>query len=392
MTGTIKTEVAVVGGGPAGLTAGALLAAAGVPAVLIAPPAPADTRTTALMQSSLAILERVGLWPALAPKTGALRKLRLVDASGSLIRAPETLFDAAELGLAAFGHNIENTHLLSALREAIANLPDLRVLTSPVATVKPEADVVRIQLQDGEEIAARLVVGADGRNSICRRAAGIDAEMRDYPQSAFTLNISHSRPHNFISTEFHRRGGPLTLVPLPGNRSSVVLVNTPEEVARLSALDDAAFGTELEMLTSGLLGRITPDAARGARPLSSLTADKFAANRIALVGESAHVLPPIGAQGLNLGIRDAAAIAELSSEAITVAKDPGHLSLLATYDQARHTDARPRQIAVDLLNRSLLADFLPFDAGRALGLWALSALPPLRREVMRRGLALASTN
>lgn len=386
---SIQTEALVVGGGPAGLIAAGLLAASGVPTVLAAPPAPADTRTTALMHSSLAVLARIGVWPQLSSKTGPLKKLRLVDASGGLIRAPEILFDASELGLTAFGHNIENTHLLGVLHEVLSGLPDLRVLPSAAASVEPRPDHVRVGLENGEEIIARLVIGADGRNSLCRKAAGIDAKIWDYPQSALTLNFSHSKPHGGISTEFHRRGGPLVVVPLPGDRSSMVFVNTPEELAMLERFDDAALGRELETVTHGLLGRIMPDAKRGARPLSGLSVKTFAAQHIVLVGESAHVLPPIGAQGLNLGIRDAAEIAGLASAALQAGQDPGAPPLLAAYDKARHADARPRQIAVDLLNRSLLADFLPLDAARAFGLWALAALPPLRREVMRRGVALA---
>lgn len=386
---SMDTEALVVGGGPAGLIAAALLAASGVPTVLAAPPAPADTRTTALMHSSLAVLKRIGIWPGLSPKTGALKKLRLVDASGGLIRAPEILFDASELSLTAFGHNVENIHLLSVLHETLAGLPGLRVLSSAVSKLEPSTDHVRATLENGEDIKARLVIGADGRNSLCRSAAGIEAKVWDYPQSALTLNFSHSRPHNGISTEFHRRGGPLVVVPLPGDRSSMVFVNTPEELAMLARFDDVALGRELESVTHGLLGRILPDAQRGARPLSGLSVKTFATQRIVLVGESAHILPPIGAQGLNLGIRDAAEIAELAGAALAAGQDPGAPALLAAYDKARHADARPRQIAVDLLNRSLLADFLPLDAARAFGLWALATLPPLRREVMRRGVALA---
>jgi 2-octaprenyl-6-methoxyphenol hydroxylase len=390
MSKSLNTEVAVIGGGPAGLVAGALLAASGVPTIMLAPPAPADTRTTALMHGSLAELERIGVWPALVPKTGALRKLRLVDDSGGLIRAPETLFDAAELGLTAFGHNIPNTDLLAALRQAIEAMPDVRMLPSRVLAVEPDADVVSIRLESGETVVARLVVGADGRQSLCRDAAGIDARTRDYPQAALTLNLSHTRPHDSVSTEFHRRGGPLVLVPLPGNRSSIVLVDRKDEVERLARLDAADLGRALERVTHGLLGRIEPDSSRGSRPLGSLSAGSFGARRIALVGESAHLLPPIGAQGLNLGIRDAAEIARLAAEALAGGKDPGAPDLLAAYDRDRHADAGPRLLAVDALNRSLLADFLPFDAARALGLWALSALPPLRREVMRRGVAISS--
>lgn len=386
---TFETQAAVVGGGPAGLVAGCLLAASGVSTVLAAPPPPADTRTTALMESSLAVLSRLGVWPALAAKSGALKKLRIVDDSHSLIRAPEALFDSSELGLTAFGHNIENTHLLAALREAAERTPNLRIVPSPVSCVEPDAEACRIAFANGDSARTKLVVGADGSNSICRQAAGITAKTRDYPQAALTLNFAHSRPHNSVSTEFHRRGGPLVVVPLPDGRSSIVLVNTADEVKRLSGLDDAALGIELERMTHGLLGRITPGKMRGSRKLGTLTVDRFGKNRIALVGEAGHVLPPIGAQGLNLGIRDAAEIAALAADALARGKDPGGEPILDEYDRARRADTTPRQIAIDLLNRSLIADFLPFDAGRALGIWALTVLPPLRREIMRRGLALA---
>jgi 2-octaprenyl-6-methoxyphenol hydroxylase len=347
-------------------------------------------RTTALMQSSLAVLERIGVWPAVAPDTGALKKLRLIDATGSLVRAPEILFDCAELGLTAFGHNIQNTRLLAALHDAARNLPGLTIVPEAATAVRYETGHVRARLANGAEIVASLAIGADGRNSICRTAAGIQVKEHDYPQAALAFNIAHTRPHDSISTEFHRRGGPVVFVPLPGNRSSIVYVNTLEETERLASLDPSALGRELENLTQGLLGRITPDKPRGSRALSSLEAARFAQNRIALVGEAAHVLPPIGAQGLNLGIRDAAAIAERAAEAVARGGDPGSPELLASYDRARRADTTPRQIAVDVLNRSLLSDLLPFDAGRSLGLWALGAIPPLRREVMRRGVALPS--
>ncbi len=389
MSAKLGTEVVVVGGGPAGLVAAGLLGCSGVPTVLISPAVGPDTRTTALMQGSLKILERIGVWPSLAPKSGALRKLRILDVSGSIIRAPETTFDAQELGLTAFGNNIENNDLLAALREAIAGFAHLSVLTAKVKAVRSEHDHAMVRLEDGTDITARLLIGADGRQSLCRGAAGINAKEWEYPQSALTLNFSHTRPHDNISTEFHRRGGPLVLVPLPGNRSSMVCVDTPAETDRRRSLDNRALAREIERLTHGLLGRITFDGVHGAWPLRGMLAERFAAHRIALVGEAAHVLPPIGAQGLNLGIRDAAAIAKLASDAYREQQDPGSPALLDAYDDGRRSDTRPRKMAIDLLNRSLIADLLPFDAVRAFGLWALRSVPPLRRAVMRRGVALS---
>jgi 2-octaprenyl-6-methoxyphenol hydroxylase len=385
-----ETEVVVVGGGPAGLLAAALIAKSGTPAVLIAPPAPADARTTALMQSSLSLLGRLGLWPALAPETGALRRLRIVDATGRLIRAPETVFEASDLGLSAFGHNIANTRLLAALRAAVDGLPLLAVHTERVAAVEPGETSVAVRLDSGAEIGARLVIGADGRTSLCREAAGIGARGWKYPQSALVLNIAHSRSHDETSTEFHTRDGPLTLVPLPGRRSSVVLVGTPDEIAALGGLDDAALGAELERRSHGLLGRITPDGVRGIRALDGLRAETVAARRIMLVGEAAHVLPPIGAQGLNLGFRDAGSAAGVVADARAEGNDPGGADALAAYVRARKTDVSATAFAADALNRSLLTEFLPAQAARAAGLWAMKMVPPLRRTIMRRGVGLGT--
>jgi 2-octaprenyl-6-methoxyphenol hydroxylase len=388
MSDVFAADVIVAGGGPAGLVAANLLGAGGVPTALIAPPAPADNRTTALMQGSLAVLEQLGLWPMLAQQTGVLRRLRIIDGSNGLFRAPEALFEAEEVGLSAFGHNIENFRLVAALRDAAEARPSIRVFGSPASDIRPDADRVEASLADGGGISGRLLVGADGRMSVSRSAAGIQAHSRRYPQAAMTLNISHTRPHDDTSTEFHSRGGPFTLVPLPGDRSSVVLVSAPAEIDRLKGLNPAALGRELERRSHGLLGRITVDSAPAVRPLGSLVAMHFAARRIALVGEAAHVLPPIGAQGLNLGIRDAAAIADLALKAHASGGDPGAAALLDRYNSLRQRDVGPRALAVDLLNRSLLTGLLPVQAGRAAGLWAIARIPLIRRSMIRQGLAL----
>ena len=158
-----------------------------------------------------------------------LTAIRLIDDTPRLIRAPEVMFEAAEIGLEAFGHNIENRHLVAALDRRAAALPRLRRIAAAVTAVEPGDDGVTVRLDDGGTIAARLVVGADGRKSLCRAAAGIETERRSYPQAALTLNLGHTRPHNGISTEFHTESGPFTLVPLPGLRSSLVCVVDPAE-------------------------------------------------------------------------------------------------------------------------------------------------------------------
>ncbi len=385
-----EVDVAVVGGGPAGLTAAIALAAAGVDTALIAKAPPADNRTTALLSGSVAALETLGVWPLCREHAAPLTAIRLIDDTARLLRAPEVMFEAAEIGLEAFGYNTENRHLIAALDRRAADLPQLTRISAAVAAVEPDEARVTVRLGDGGSLSARLVVGADGRKSLCRAAAGIETEQRNYPQAALTLNLGHARPHKGISTEFHTERGPFTLVPLPGLRSSLVCVVDPAEAEALRALDAAELSAEIERRAHSMLGKVTVEEGRGVFPLAIETARRFAASRIALVGEAAHVIPPIGAQGLNLGLRDAATIGELVVQARRAGTDVGSPELLARYDQLRRLDVTSRTVAVDVLNRSLLSDFLPVQGARGFGLYLLDRIAPLRRAVMREGVEPAA--
>jgi 2-octaprenyl-6-methoxyphenol hydroxylase len=376
-------EVAVVGGGPAGLIAAVALAAAGAETVLIAPSPGPDRRTTALLDGSVKALTALDVWEGLAPRASALKVLRLVDATRRLIRAPEVAFDCAELGLEAFGYNIENEILRDGLFAAARATKRLRRVDAAVTEVAPDDTGVMLRSGAGDE-RVRLLVAADGRDSFCRKAAGIATSGRKLPQSALALTLRHSRPHDNISTEFHTESGPFTLVPLPGRRSSLVWVVRPEEADTLMALDDMALGGEVERRAHSILGKMQVEAGRGVFPLASAIAERFAARRIVLVGEAGHVLPPIGAQGLNLGIRDAALIAELVADARRDGADVG--DVCAEYDRRRQSDVRSRAIAVDMFGRSLLTDFLPVHALRGLGLALAARVGPVRRLLMREGL------
>lgn len=388
--GMLKTEVAVVGGGPAGLTAAIALARAGVETILISKrPAQADHRTTALLLGSVTALEALGVWPGCRPHAAPLRRMRIVDDTGRLLRAPEITFAADEIGLAAFGHNLENRHLLAALDEAARNAA-VRRIGSAARGIEISEDQVTVALENGDTACARLVIGADGRRSLCRTAAGIESEARAYPQTALTFNLGHTRPHQDISTEFHTPQGPFTLVPLPGNRASLVFVTGPAAVQAISNLDDAALAGELERRAHSILGKFRIEPGRGQFPLAMETARRFAASRIALIGEAAHVLPPIGAQGLNLGLRDAATIAEIVVDTRRTGGDAGGAAALARYDGLRRADVTTRTLAVDVLNRTLLSDFLPLQGARQLSFFMLERIGPLRRAVMREGISPAA--
>src|SRR4051794_1922528 len=311
MTKPLTVEVAIVGGGPAGLTAAIALAEAGIATALIARRPVPDHRTTALLSGSVTALETLGVWAGCVAQAAPLRVMRIVDATARLVRAPEVRFAASEIGLDAFGHNIENRHLLAALDTRAQTLPSLTRVEDDARAVETNDAGATVTLKSGDSIAARLVIGADGRRSLCRTAAGIESDGRAYPQTALTFNLAHARPHQDISTEFHTESGPFTLVPLPGERSSLVWVVEPAEAERIAALDDTALNDEIERRSHSSLGRIAVGRGRGIFPLAAEPVRRLGQSRTALIGEAAHLTPPIGAQGLNLGLRDAACIGEL---------------------------------------------------------------------------------
>jgi 2-octaprenyl-6-methoxyphenol hydroxylase len=381
-------DVAVVGGGPAGVSAAIAIALTGARTALIARRVPyADNRTTALLGDSVNFLRDINAWSRCSDKAAALRAMRLVDDTGRLIRAPEVKFSSDEIGLEEFGYNIANRELMSALEDRAAEIAGLVRFDDEADTVEPDEAVVAISTRGGQSISARLVVGADGRHSLCRVAAGIDVRQRALNQAALTFNISHSRPHKNISTEFHTSQGPCVFVPLPGNRSSVVWVSAPKEAERLIALSDDELSEAAEAQSHSILGRIQVESGRNLFPLAIEQPLRFAKRRIALIGEAAHVLPPIGAQGLNMGLRDAADIADIARVAIAAGDDPGTQRVLERYNWARRADVTSRTFVIDLANRSLLSDFLPMQSLRAAGLHLLGSIGPLRRIAMREGLA-----
>jgi 2-octaprenyl-6-methoxyphenol hydroxylase len=391
---SVDAEIAVIGGGPAGLAAALALAFHGCEVTLIAPPyarerPQQDTRTTALLTSSVALLENLGVWPACAPQSAPLAGVRIVDDRGGLLRHPEVLFAAAELGFASFGANIPNAALNAALNQAVDRAPRITRMVTSVTGVAPEPASVRLTLKDGGMLAARCVAAADGRQSLARGAAEIGTHTWSYPQTALATTFHHGRPHSNLSIELHRRSGPLTTVPLPGNTSSLVWVARPDEAQHLAGLSAAAFANTLEDYLQGALGQISEVGPIAQYPLSGLHAERMAARGIALVGEAGHVLPPIGAQGLNLGLRDAAALAETIAQARARGDDIGGEAVMTAYHRARASDVLARAAAIDMLNRSLLAGFLPAEVLRGVGLHLLASLGPLRKLAMHAGLSPA---
>jgi 2-octaprenyl-6-methoxyphenol hydroxylase len=375
-------EIAVVGAGLAGSLAALAFADAGRTVALIAPAAgKADGRTTALMDQSLELVRNLGIWQAIAPLAAPLSSMRIIDGTNRLLRAPTVTFHAAEVGLEAFGYNIPNAPFLALLEQEAAKRPSLTRIVASLTQVEPETGQTVLTLDDGRSITTSLVVGADGRKSGVREAAGIEVRNWSYPQSALVLNFSHQVPHQNISTEFHTPHGPFTQVPLPGGlRSSLVWVQKPEDTEAMRSLSLEQLSISVEQRMQSMLGKVTVEAAPQSFPLSGMAAKSFGKGRTILIGEAAHAFPPIGAQGLNLSLRDIMAAVSLLGSS-PVPDDFG-----ARYDRKRRTDILSRTVSVDLLNRSLLSDFLPVQMLRAAGLQALASVGPLRNLMMREGI------
>lgn len=385
-------DILVAGAGAAGLAAAIALAEAGFSVVCVGHvDRRANGRTLALFEASLRFLKALGLWQKLRPQSAPIEKIRMIDATGARLSAPEAFFAASEIGLSAFGANVENDVLVETLADHAEACPGLLLVEDLLEDVRYSADSVHATTAGGRAIAAKLVVAADGRASLARTRAGLSARTWSYPQVALTALFSHAKPHRNISTEFHTRSGPCTLVPLHPldgvpHRSSLVWLMAPEEAERRRDLDDRALAAEVACQVDHLLGPMATSGARGFFPMAGMSADKLASHRIALVGEAAHVFPPLAAQGLNLSLRDCAALVEVLEDARERDEDIGAARTLGAYARRRRGDITWRTNGIDLLNRSLLMDALPVDVLRGAGLFAFSLIGPLRRAIMREGV------
>ncbi len=388
-------DVIVAGAGPAGLVAGLLIARSGLKVGIIDPlfssqndtGAGNDARTVALMQGAVRLLKHLDIWPQCRKTAAPLWQMRLIDHTKRFLKAPTVTFDAHELGDDPFAWNVPLGLLNKCLQNSARQIENLDLIGAVIDKVVTQGTHVELSLDTQvKPITATCVIAADGRHSLCREAAFIKVTDWAYPQKAVACSFSHALPHNDMSIEFHRTAGPLTLVPLEGNLSGLVWIERPEDADSIFKLSDDSFCRELEKQSASVLGRISDASPRGLFPINGLTARSFAKNRVMLVGEAAHVLPPIGAQGLNLGMRDAALVAELIEDAMLCDKDIGADDIMKTYDRRRRVDIFPRTVAVDLLNRSLIHNFAPLQGARGLGLFMLNHIGALRHQVMQRGM------
>lgn len=379
-------DIAVVGAGPTGLTAALLLADHGYSVALVAPPARDDGRSVALLQSSLSILDTIACRDSVVQAGSPLATMRLVDDTGRLLHAPEIAFKATELGYSAFGTSILTSSLTAILGTKAAELDNLTMVNGEVTTIVPGDLAVTLGTGDAGSVTATLVVGADGVRSTCREATGLELKQWSYPQRALVTNFRHTRPHDDVSTEFHTKAGPFTLVPIGDRHCGLVWVDTPDVIDAWQDREFEDLGHEIERRSHHILGEVTVLDRPKTFPMAGGYLTAPAADRIALVGEAAHFFPPIGAQGLNLGLRDCAALAKAVGRRNP---DPGDQKTLQRYVRARRYDVVARTYGVDLLNRSLLIDFLPVQAARVLGLTLADTVRPLRKLMMRLGMSVS---
>ncbi len=394
----VETDIMISGGGIAGLTAACTLGAAGFDVICVDPAPPvteesdarADIRTTAFLQPARRLLEQAGLWERLAPHAAPLRIMRIIDAGGAVAVARDTHdFDAADISDAPFGWNLPNWLLR---REMLARIDELAnvtflpgVATGHVTTRESEA---RIRLSDGKMVSCRLLLAADGRNSPVRAQAGIGVRTWRYGQKALVFSVTHPLAHDNVSTEIHRSGGPFTLVPLPDlddgrHRSAVVWMERGPRAQELASMPVAQFEKLLDERSTLLLGPLKLTGRRALWPIISQVATRLVAQRIALMAEAAHVVPPIGAQGLNMSLADLRVLVDLASAR---PDDLGSPAMLRRYGRMRWPEIRARVTGIDLLNRASMAENPMLRDLRRAGLKTLHDVAPLRKTLMKAGL------
>ncbi|MBY6116509.1 UbiH/UbiF family hydroxylase [Mameliella alba] len=394
-------DIVISGGGIAGLTAAAGFASAGFKTLCVDPSPPvtdsaaegADLRTTAFLQPAQAFLDEIGLWPRLADHAMPLRVMRIVDAGGPVAEPRVTKdFDAGDISDKPFGWNLPNWLLrreMAARLGELANV-DFRPGTGTTSLFTRDGEA-RVTLSDGSRLRCRLVIAADGRNSPMRQAADIGVRTTRFGQKALAFAVTHPIPHCNVSTEIHRTGGPFTLVPLPDHQgmpcSAVVWMEDGPKAERLRRLDIADFEAEMSDRSCRLFGPLKLASRRTIWPIIAQEAERLSSQRLALIAEAAHVVPPIGAQGLNMSLNDIAALRDLAMEN---PETLGNQQMLDTYHDARMPDIRTRVAGITTLNRISQLSAEPLRDIRAKGLDALYSLKPVRRTLMQMGLGARS--
>ena len=387
-----QADVIVCGGGLVGLPLALALAKGGLtvavadalpPATTVAPEF--DGRVSALAYASVRMLSALGVWPHLENHAQPIREILVSDGAIGRPTSPFSLhFDAEEIGSASLGHIAENRHTRMALNAAAAEEKNLSIIApASVLSLSEESGHVLARLSDGSAVKATLAVAADGRDSQLRAQMGIGVVGWSYPQTGIVATVHHARPHNGVAYEHFLPSGPFAILPMTGNRSSLVWTEGKSKAPAMLALDDAEFDAEVAARFGAHLGETEVIGARWSYPLRFHLARDYVRPRFALAGDSAHGIHPIAGQGLNLGLKDAAALAETVLEAARLGRDIGAMDVLKRYERWRRFDSATLALSTDALNRLFSNDIAPLRQLRDLGLGLADAIGPARRFFMR---------
>lgn len=391
--GAKQADIVIIGAGAAGGTLAVLLAQVGFDVALIDPYPPESFkktettgRTVALIGSSVEILRATGVWKRLEPISCRMECMKIMDVSKGGSDPVSVEFEAEHIGHDEFGFNIPNAPLRAALFERIQKLKNIQFIKARFNDYRTDEHGVTVRLDNDDEIRARLLVGADGKKSAVREFAGITTRTHDYDQTAITCIINHSKSHQNISTEFHTPSGPTAIVPMPGNQSSIVWVETHEKAEGLLHIKKQEFEQALQAQINNLLGGITLEKGPEGWPLETTKAREIIGKRLALIAEAAHSMPPITAQGLNLSLRDVASLAETLTDQARLGMDIGNQATLGMYKKRRHFDIDSRVAGVHAMNRFVSNDIPAIKGARRAGLKTLENVLPLKMLAMKIGL------
>jgi len=395
---TAKTDILIVGGGLNGPALALALASGGVSVTVIdSRPAPAratlgfDGRAYALAIASKRLLTVLGVWPLVADRSQPILQIKTSDGRAGSGPSPFFLtFDAAEIEEGPMGFMLEDRHLYAAFLAAMAENPRITLMSGETVVAQTTtATKAEVTLASGKTLRARLLIGCDGRSSGTAARAGITRTGWSYGQTALVTAIAHEKPHRGIAHQFFMPSGPLAILPLPGGyRSSIVWSQTDATASAIAALPDAQYLAALRPRFGDFLGAISLAGARFSYPLNLTLANSFIAERLALVGDAAHGVHPIAGQGLNLGLRDVAALAQVLVIAARRGEDLGAADVLARYQRWRRFDSTSLALGMDAVNHLFSNDNPILRVGRDLGLAAVNALPALRRGLIRQAAGL----
>ena len=387
-----KTDLLISGGGMVGLTLALACAQGGLKTVIVdsAPAAlqlePAfDGRVSALAYASVRLLTALGVWDDLAPHAQPIREILVTDGKVAGATSPFSLhFDAQEVGAESLGHIAENRHTRAALQAAVARAANLELIApATIKSLATDAGSAVVTLADGSQIAAALVIAAEGRESRLRAQMGINTIGWSYLQTGIVATVEHEKPHNGVAYEHFLPSGPFAILPMTGNRSSLVWTESKTKAPGLLALDETGFHAELARRFGDHLGTTRAAGPRWSYPLAFHIARDFVKPRFALAGDTAHGIHPIAGQGLNLGLKDAAALAEVLLDAARLGRDIGALDTLKRYERWRRFDSFTLAASTDAMNRLFSNDIAPLRHLRDLGLGVVDAIGPARRFFMR---------